>query len=593
MTVSRAPRDLPRAAEPAAVSPRSFPPARELSLRAVLAGCAIGSVLAVGNVYMGLKTGWGDQGNITASLAGFAVFAFARRFGRADYSPLENNITQTVASSAAGMSFTAGLVSAFPALSMMGHTYPSWAIGAWAVALGAAGVLIALLLRERLIAQEKLPFPSGIATAEVIEALHRAASSALRRARALIGSGAGAMALVWLRDGKPAWVPQLAAAPLRVAGISAESLGFGLNFSPLLLGTGLLIGTRNGLSLLLGSVVAWAALAPLAVQQRWVGSVEFSVLSGWLLWPGVALMASAALSSLLLQWETFGRGLKDLIELRSARTGPRSAARYIWAAPIGLALVVTSVGWIVFGLHPLFTLLALVLSILLSSVCARATGETDIAPVTQMGQLTQLSVGLLSPSMAGNVLSGAVVSGAAAQTAQTLWSLKAGALLGANQRSVIRAQLLGIAIGALVVVPAYALVSRAYGLGSTALPAPAAASWKGLAGLLQSGFKGLPPGALAAASGALLLGALLAFLDRKAPCRLLPSAVAMGVGFLAPASYGVTIGLGAVLLGAAKAVNARWAQTYGDAIASGTIAGESLMGVLIAVLLSLGVLNPS
>jgi uncharacterized oligopeptide transporter (OPT) family protein len=588
MSILSLERELPPAVktqQPALVS-------AELSLRAVLAGCGIGAILAVGNVYMGLKTGWGDQGNITASLAGFAIFAFARRLGSNGYSRLENNITQTVASSAAGMSFTTGLVSAFPALSMMGHSFPSWAIVVWGVALGATGVLIALLLRHRLIVVERLPFPSGIATAEVIDALHRSASSALRRARALIGSAAVAMALVWFRDGRPAWIPQLAALPVRFAGIDAESLGFGLNLSPLLLGTGLLIGARNGLSLLLGSLVAWMVLAPAAIREGWVGSAEFSGVSSWLLWPGVALMASAALTSLCLQWATFGRGVKDLVGLRSAKVGLPSIGN-LWAAPAGLALVIILVGWAVFGINPALTLLALALSVLLSTVCARATGETDIAPITQMGQLTQLSAGMIAPTAASNILSGAVVSGVSSQTAQTLWSLKAGALLGANQRSVIRAQLVGIVTGALVVVPAYQLVSKAYGLGSASLPAPAAAAWRGLAGLVHSGFKGLPPGALAAATGALVLGVLLAVLDRNASVRFVPSAVAMGVGFLAPASYGVTIGLGAVLLVAARKVNSRWAQNYADAIASGTIAGESLIGVLIAVLLSLGVLKQS
>ena len=112
MSVSPVQRNLPMPVETPPVSLPDLPRPRELTLRAVVAGCGIGAVLAVGNVYMGLKTGWADQGNITASLAGFAIFAFVRRVGRGGYSPLENNITQTVASSAAGMSFTAGLVSA-------------------------------------------------------------------------------------------------------------------------------------------------------------------------------------------------------------------------------------------------------------------------------------------------------------------------------------------------------------------------------------------------------------------------------------------------------------------------------------------------
>src|SRR5262249_22576946 len=131
----------------------------------------------------GSSSAGATKGTSTPRLPALDWSRSLRASGRCRYGPLENNITQTVASSAAGMSFTAGLVSAFPALSMMGHAFPSWAITGWAVALGGTGVLIALLLRERLIFAEKLPFPSGIATAEVIDALHRKANSALSPAR--------------------------------------------------------------------------------------------------------------------------------------------------------------------------------------------------------------------------------------------------------------------------------------------------------------------------------------------------------------------------------------------------------------------------
>jgi len=589
MSVSPVQRDGPFAAEMEAPV-RAGAERAELTVRAVAAGCSIGAVLAAANVYTGLKLGWGDQGNITASLAGFGLFAFARRFTRCRYGPLENNITQTVASSAAGMSFTAGLVSAFPALSMMGYASPSWAITGWAVALGGTGVLIALLLRERLIFAEKLPFPSGIATAEVIDALHRKASSALGRARALAASAAAAMAVVWLRDGKPAWIPQLVRVPWRVADIPIESLKLGLNSSPLLLGTGLLIGPRNALSLLLGSLLAWIALAPLAVRHAWVRSTEFAPMSDWLLWPGVALMAASALTSLFLQWKALKKGLLDLLPQPSS-IGRRAFSGHLWLAPAALAFSVALIGRQAFGLHPIFTLTALASSVLLAGICARATGETDIAPVTQMGQLTQLSVGMAAPSPVANVLSGAVASGTAAQTSQTLWSLKAGALLKASPRSVICAQVIGVALGALVVVPAFRLVCRAYGLGSEALPAPAAASSRALAEVMRSGVAGLPPGASAAAAGAAIIGVLLALAERNARGRFLPSPVAMGVGFLQPASFGLTIGLGAACLLLARRINPQWTGTYGETIASGTIAGESLLGVVVAALVSTGILK--
>jgi uncharacterized oligopeptide transporter (OPT) family protein len=89
----------------------------ELTPRAIVTGAVIGAVLAVGNVYLGLKTGFGDTGNVTAAVLGFAIFRVLR-WGAHRYSALENNVTQIIASSAAGMAFTSGLVTAFPALSL-------------------------------------------------------------------------------------------------------------------------------------------------------------------------------------------------------------------------------------------------------------------------------------------------------------------------------------------------------------------------------------------------------------------------------------------------------------------------------------------
>src|SRR5262245_39625745 len=85
-------------------------PPPEFTLRAVLAGCVIGGLLAVEGVYMGLKTGWGDTGNITSAVLGAAFFAAFWRRTLVPYSALENNITQTVAASAAVMPFALGLV---------------------------------------------------------------------------------------------------------------------------------------------------------------------------------------------------------------------------------------------------------------------------------------------------------------------------------------------------------------------------------------------------------------------------------------------------------------------------------------------------
>src|SRR5262249_9771741 len=156
----------------------------------------------------------------------------------------------------------------------------------------------------------------------IIGAMHAAGRAAIARARAVLGSFAGAMIVVWFRDGRPAWIPALTAFPGRLFGVPAEALTWGVSWSPILLGTGPLVGPRLGLSILFGACVAWGLIAPLLVRHGLVAAASYSSLREWLLWPGVALMLSGALVQLALQARTFGRTLADL---RRLRAGPTSA----------------------------------------------------------------------------------------------------------------------------------------------------------------------------------------------------------------------------------------------------------------------------
>ncbi|NPC86063.1 OPT family oligopeptide transporter, partial [Pyxidicoccus fallax] len=148
------------------------PEPRELTARALGVGLLIGGLLAVTNVYMGLKTGWWESGSITAAVLGFSALATVSRRRGVPYTPLENNMTQSAASSVGAMPAAAGLLGALPALAMLGVSVPGWGVAAWSVALGALGVLAAHLVRKRLVAEEALPFPTGIATAELITLMH-------------------------------------------------------------------------------------------------------------------------------------------------------------------------------------------------------------------------------------------------------------------------------------------------------------------------------------------------------------------------------------------------------------------------------------
>src|SRR5689334_6180653 len=103
----------------------SSPASPELTFRAVASGALLGVVFAIGNVYVGLKTGISDNATVTSAILGFAL---CRTLAKRSYTPLENNITQTIASSAATMPAAMGFLGSFPALIMLGHNYPSWVL---------------------------------------------------------------------------------------------------------------------------------------------------------------------------------------------------------------------------------------------------------------------------------------------------------------------------------------------------------------------------------------------------------------------------------------------------------------------------------
>jgi len=561
---------------------------RELTARALLLGCAIGAVLAAGNVYTGLKTSFIDGGSITAALLGFTFFTTWKRLARNPYLALENNITQTTASSAAIMSFVAGVPGALPALWMMGKSYPVWAITAWGVALGFLGIAIAASLRRKLILDEELPFPTGRATGEVIEAIYAARHTALARARLLIGVAMAAMLLTWFRDARPRFIPQLTLFGTTIAGVSTASYSLGVSWSPLMASTGALMGTRAAASMLLGAGVAWWGLAPWLVRSGIVSSPAFTTCISWLVWPALGLLVAGSFVPLLLDWRAVARSFRDLPVLLRRRRATDQRGPRLGLLVLGSAGVMIGVGWAAFGLHPLVTAATLLLAVVLAGVAARAAGETDLAPIGAMGMLTQLIFAGQGPVV--SLLSGSIPSGKASQTAQTLWALKAGHRLGASPRAQISAQLLGALLGGLVVVPVYFVVVRSYGVGTEIMPAPAALSWKATAEAVRGGLGAMPQHGPAAGAIGFALGVLLTALARTRLGPFVPSPAAMGVAILTPASLSVAAFAGGAAVGLIRRLRPQIPEASIMSVAAGGIAGESVMGVSIAMLMALGVL---
>ena len=565
----------------------------ELTARALAAGALVGLLLAVVNVYMGLKTGWWDSGHVTASILGFAFLSLvARRRTGPPVTPRETSVALSLAASVGAMPAAAGLLGPLPALALMGREPPGWLVAALGLALGTLGVAIALALRRRLLEEENLPFPTGIATAEVIGALH--AGGAERRGRTLLGSAAAALAATWVRDGRPALLPGAVFWPGPIGGLPAASYGLGIAVSPMMIGAGMLVGVQNGLSVVLGAVLAWALAAPELVGRGLVASASYPALAAWLMWPAVGLMLGAAAVALAGQAGSVVASLRDLGEAGRGAGGAgeerRDRRRLLLLSGLA-AVAVLWLGWRGFGLHPLAGALALALSLPLASVCARAAGRTDFSPVGDMGQLTQAVVGAIATAEpAATIGAGAIVSGEAAQTGVSLWSLRAGSRLGASPRRQARAMLLGVAVGSLAAVPAYLLLARAYGIGTAAFPAPTAARFKALAEVLAGGAAAMPRGAAWAAAAAFALGVLLEVAGRTRVARWLPSAGAMGVGIIAPAHYAFAICLGALLATAWRRARPGPASVHAAPAGAGLIAGESVMGLVVALLVAAGIM---
>ncbi len=265
------------------------------------------------------------------------------------------------------------------------------------------------------------------------------------------------------------------------------------------------------------------------------------------------------------------------------------AARPAGAAFPALVLAfaaIAAVGRLVFGLHPLATLGALVAALVLAVVSSRATGETDLAPVGAVGTLTQLLFSGYGPIL--SILAGSVSMGTSSQAAQTLWAFKAGERLHGTPRAQLWAQLLGALIGGLVVVPVYLVIVKVYGIGTENLPAPSAISWKATAEAVRGGLGALPPFATAAAGIGLGVGVLLSVLARRSWGRYLPSPAAMGIAMLTPASLSLAALAGALAAALVMRLRPSVDQESLTSLAAGGIAGESVMGVIIAIALATG-----
>jgi OPT family oligopeptide transporter len=594
----------------------------QFTFRSFVMGSLLGGFMSLSNLYVGLKTGWGLGVAITACILSYALYSILSAiapsvFGR-NLTILENNAMQSTASSA-GYSTGGTMVSAISAmLIVQGHHMPWPALVAWTFFLAVLGTVMAIPMKRQMINIEQLRFPSGIAAAETLRSLYSEGVEGALKARALfVSMGIGAV-VCWLRDAHAATqtgvlalltrlskIPATVAIPgLTIRGLPALKWTIGFEGSLILVAAGALMGLRTTSTMLVASILNYGFLAPWIRDLGGItGEVKFRSIVTWSLWPGASIMVSSGLLSFALQWRTMARALSGFGKLFSKRsdasTDPMEAVEVPMSWFAGamafstLGLVVT--GWLAFGINPLLCALAVALSFVLALVACRATGETDTTPVGAMGKITQLTYGVLAPAnISTNLMTASVTAGAAGSAADLLTDLKSGYLLGANPRKQFLAQLAGTVVGTIVVVPAfYKLVPNASVLGGDRFPAPSAQVWKGVAELLAHGIESLHYTARWGIVIGAILGIALPLLELALPKykRFLPSAMGVGLAMVIPSFNSISMFVGAVIAYLYSRARPSAAETYVIPVASGLIAGESLLGVAVALMAASGLLQ--
>ena len=575
----------------------------QLTWRALWMGTALGGVLSLTNLYIGLKAGWAIGVTITACIVSYGVWSvlLKARIARTPMTILENNCMQSTAS-AAGYSTGSTLVSAFSAYFMInGHALPIGLTLAWVFFLAVLGVTMAIPMKRQMINVEQLRFPTGIASAETLRALYATGVRARQSARALsYAAVAGAVNQFW-SDGLRLISPRLEPFGLgalvdrvnhAVLGPAWTGRTVAFVWDPIFIAAGVLMGLRPAASILLGGTLCWCVFVPYMQAHGVITGSGYRDIIQWPVWGGVSCMVVSSLLALLLQWRIFVRAFEGLGSLIGGKAVGPTAVDAIEAPAswffIGQAVALVALAWLAkvsFDMPIWQSTVAVVLSFLLALVACRVTGETDTTPSGPMGKVTQLVFGALNPgNLSVNLMSASITAGAAFSSADLLTDLKSGYLLGANPRKQFIAQFAGIFIGTIATVLAFAvMVPTASVLGSDQFPAPAAQQWRVVALALSRGFESLEPVKVWSIAIGSAVGLILTLLPRLFPAQAkwMPSAAGVGLSWTFHWYYGLLFFLGGLIGWISERRDPQRAEIYNFPVAAGVIAGGSLMAVVL------------
>jgi putative OPT family oligopeptide transporter len=599
--------------------------ATELTLRSLVLGVLITLVFTAANVYLGLKVGLTFASSIPAAVISMAVLSAFR-----NTTILENNIVQTVASAAGTLS---AIIFVLPGLVIVGWWtgFPFWISFLVCASGGILGVLFTIPLRRALVTTSDLPYPEGVAAAEVLKVGFSDPAGAAESREGLWAVVFGAISSAGLAA---LTATQYAAADIqKFFRFGAAATGYNFAFSLALFGAGHLVGLSVGMAMLIGLAVAWLGAIPILTSLHQIAADQtldayvLGIRSHDVRFIGAGCIAVAAIWSLARLAGPVMRGLRSTLLAARTRDSANNDARdtdMSGAAIIGLAILCfVVIGWLSFdfaqgsalsGNAVALTVAALPFVLLggfvIAAICGYMAGliGASNSPVSGVGILAIVTGATLfvftvqvTPEnqqalVAFALFITAIVFGVATISNDNLQDLKTGQLVGAAPWRQQVALVVGVIAGSLIIPPVLNLLAQAYGFaGQLNLPSevlkPLPAPQASLISALAVGVVGHSLDWTMIGIGGLIGAAAVAldeFMSARKWLRLPPLAV--GLAVYLPMSVVLPVVIGAVVghlynVSARRAKDPARSERLGVLVASGLIVGESLFGVTLAALI--------
>src|SRR5256885_660158 len=483
----------------------------ELTARSIIVGLIVAVVIGSAYPYCVLKLGFGPNLSVVSAFFGFIALVLILRASGTN--ARENNIVQTMGTSAGQTAFMAVLLAAFDMLNAKGVLNPpiylnTLQIFCWLCSASLLGIRLAVPMRRHYIDEENLTYADGLAAGETIKVLHEGRNT--RGPLAALGIGtilSGLLMMVttfwkWVRD---TWF---------VPGQQAMNIGF--NISLLSFGSGLLVGFRICLAMALGTAISWFILPRYLYAHGMITALTYPATLRWVMWPATGLMVAGGLTSLVLKWNLI---VKTFRGLRGSKAASNDfPMQYVVVGSIIMTIVICLIQYFSMGIPVYLSFIAIVLSLPLMLVGLRVLGETNWGPISAMSNMMQAIFAFISPGNVSVNMSSSGLTGTVAVTSEGLMQdFKAGQLLKSNPRSLTIAQLIAAPVGSFATAIVYPVLRNKFGIGANGLSSPISVKWASFAELLTKGFSALPPGCPVGLIIGISVGILLTLLAEKWP----------------------------------------------------------------------------